>query len=274
MHYKNNIPGLSLGGLGDVFNKETGLDGKDPKNWRQLDEFALRYASKHGWNSWHGATSHGIQGMMGIGRAPGGAGLALSAGGASYSGHIGGDLQIGKESFRFGSGGVHGSASIPFGDYGAMTPSRSACTGVNSNDALRPSSRGAMPSGTEGRSAEGATCSSSYHGGGHSASLITEVLHRPASTSASGRSSRSMVLRQLMATPRGRLQLGGSQQGRGGAAAPTSGPTLSRLEPPRRSGPASTASTPSSTPAAPRSPSRACRAAPARTAAPKASSTA
>ena len=54
------------GGLGDIFTKQTGLDARDPKNWRAADEWALKYASKKGWGDWHGARRIGVTGMFGI----------------------------------------------------------------------------------------------------------------------------------------------------------------------------------------------------------------
>lgn len=54
LHFKNNIPGLSLGGLGDVFKKKYGLDARDPRTWKQQVEFALDEAARGGWGPWHG----------------------------------------------------------------------------------------------------------------------------------------------------------------------------------------------------------------------------
>lgn len=54
LHYKNNIPGLSLSGLGDTFTKQTGLDARDPSTERQQIQFALDQAAKGGWAPWHG----------------------------------------------------------------------------------------------------------------------------------------------------------------------------------------------------------------------------
>ena len=55
------------GGLGDIFQRQTGLDPRDHKNWREMDDFALKYASKNGWSPWHGAARIGVHGMAGIG---------------------------------------------------------------------------------------------------------------------------------------------------------------------------------------------------------------
>lgn len=54
LHYKNNIPGLSNGGLGDVFTKQTGLDARDPATEREQIKFALDQAASGGWGPWHG----------------------------------------------------------------------------------------------------------------------------------------------------------------------------------------------------------------------------
>lgn len=45
-------------GLGDVFRQATGLDPADPKNWKQEDEFALKWARDHGWSSWSSMRGH------------------------------------------------------------------------------------------------------------------------------------------------------------------------------------------------------------------------
>lgn len=54
LHYKNNIPGLSNGGLGDVFTKQTGKHASDPSTEREQIQFALDEAKKSGWGAWHG----------------------------------------------------------------------------------------------------------------------------------------------------------------------------------------------------------------------------
>lgn len=54
LHYKNNIPGLSLGGLGDEFTKKTGLHASDRSTEREQIKFALDEAAKGGWGPWHG----------------------------------------------------------------------------------------------------------------------------------------------------------------------------------------------------------------------------
>lgn len=54
LHYKNNIPGLSLGGLGDEFTKATGKHASDPSTEREQIQFALDKAKEGGWGPWHG----------------------------------------------------------------------------------------------------------------------------------------------------------------------------------------------------------------------------
>ena len=54
LHYKNNIPGLSNGGLGDEFTKATGLHAKDRDTVKQQIDFALDAAIRQGWTPWHG----------------------------------------------------------------------------------------------------------------------------------------------------------------------------------------------------------------------------
>lgn len=56
LHYKNNIPGLSNSGLGDVFTKQTGFDARDPATERRQIQFALDQAKSggRGWAPWHG----------------------------------------------------------------------------------------------------------------------------------------------------------------------------------------------------------------------------
>jgi hypothetical protein len=55
------------GGLGNQFQKETGLDPSDPKNEKATIDYALRTAAKVGWGPWHGAKNTGIQQWEGIG---------------------------------------------------------------------------------------------------------------------------------------------------------------------------------------------------------------
>lgn len=75
------------GGLGNKFKKETGLDPLDPANEKATIDYALKYASQHGWGSWYGAPKVGVGEWDGI---SGGAKTA-SADAASGYGGIGSD---------------------------------------------------------------------------------------------------------------------------------------------------------------------------------------
>lgn len=67
LHYKSSIPGFRQPGLGDAFTKYTGLDARDPSNWKAADRFALEQAAKGGWGPWHG---HRGDPWEGIDRGP------------------------------------------------------------------------------------------------------------------------------------------------------------------------------------------------------------
>jgi len=55
------------GGLGNAFQKETGLDPSDPANEKATIDYALKTAAKVGWKPWHGAKNTGIGEWEGIG---------------------------------------------------------------------------------------------------------------------------------------------------------------------------------------------------------------
>src|SRR4029077_15724954 len=57
------------GGLGNQFQKETGLDPSDPANEKATIDYALKTAAKVGWGPWHGAKNTGIKQWEGIGSA-------------------------------------------------------------------------------------------------------------------------------------------------------------------------------------------------------------
>lgn len=57
------------GGLGNEFQKETGLDPLDPKNEKATIDYALKRASTGGWGPWHGAKRVGVGPREGL---PGG----------------------------------------------------------------------------------------------------------------------------------------------------------------------------------------------------------
>jgi hypothetical protein len=62
------------GGLGNDFQKATGLDPSDPTNERATIDYALKHASQNGWGAFHGARRIGLSNDAGIGQA-----LALAA---------------------------------------------------------------------------------------------------------------------------------------------------------------------------------------------------
>jgi hypothetical protein len=55
------------GGLGDEFQRTTGLNAADPGTWKQNIDFALGQAAKQGWTPWHGAAKVGVGSRTGIG---------------------------------------------------------------------------------------------------------------------------------------------------------------------------------------------------------------
>jgi len=54
------------GGLGNDFQKATGLDPLDPANEKATIEYALQQASQGGWGPWHGAQKIGVGQFEGI----------------------------------------------------------------------------------------------------------------------------------------------------------------------------------------------------------------
>jgi hypothetical protein len=56
------------GGMGNDFQRETGLDPRDPKNERATIDYALKRASREGWGAFHGAANTGIGRWQGINR--------------------------------------------------------------------------------------------------------------------------------------------------------------------------------------------------------------
>lgn len=57
------------GGLGNVFQRTTGLDPADPSTWQQQVDFALQHAAQNGWSAWNGAKNTGIGRWEGISRS-------------------------------------------------------------------------------------------------------------------------------------------------------------------------------------------------------------
>ncbi len=62
------------GGLGNQFQKQTGLSPLDPANEKATIDFAMQNAAKGGWGPWMGAKKIGVTGMMGINGQPSGGG--------------------------------------------------------------------------------------------------------------------------------------------------------------------------------------------------------
>jgi hypothetical protein len=82
------------GGLGNKFKKETGLDPLDPANEKATIDYALKYASQHGWGSWYGAPKVGVGEWDGIGTgaaAAGGDKAAATTDAAAGYGGVGSD---------------------------------------------------------------------------------------------------------------------------------------------------------------------------------------
>jgi len=55
------------GGEGNRFQRQTGLDPRNPETWRQNVDFAMNRVVQGGWGPWAGARRHGITGMRGVG---------------------------------------------------------------------------------------------------------------------------------------------------------------------------------------------------------------
>jgi hypothetical protein len=60
-------PGGRGNHVGDQFARDTGLNPLDPENEPAAIDYALRYASQHGWGAFHGAARSGIGDREGIG---------------------------------------------------------------------------------------------------------------------------------------------------------------------------------------------------------------
>ncbi len=58
------------GGVGNQFQKETGLNPLDPANEPATIDYAMKTAARGGWGPWYGAKKIGVTGMMGIGTPP------------------------------------------------------------------------------------------------------------------------------------------------------------------------------------------------------------
>ena len=65
------------GGMGNDFQRDTGLDPSDPKNEKATIDYALQKARTGGWTPWHGAKGAGIGPRTGI---PGGEDYVIPSG--------------------------------------------------------------------------------------------------------------------------------------------------------------------------------------------------
>src|SRR3990167_10522328 len=68
------------GGLGNMFQKATGLDPRDPDTVYAQIDFALSHAAQNGWGAWYGARKVGIANRQGIGKGPHGPFAPMGAG--------------------------------------------------------------------------------------------------------------------------------------------------------------------------------------------------
>lgn len=59
------------GGLGDEFQRETGLDPRDPRNEAATIDWAMKNLGRTGWGPYHGASRIGVGAREGIGTGPG-----------------------------------------------------------------------------------------------------------------------------------------------------------------------------------------------------------
>lgn len=54
--------GNAVAGMGDDFTRATGLSAMDPSTWMRQVDFALDWASRHGWGAFHGAPASATRG--------------------------------------------------------------------------------------------------------------------------------------------------------------------------------------------------------------------
>lgn len=67
LHYGGRASGgNAVGGLGDAFTKQTGLDARDQSTIAQQIDFSLDNAATNGWGAWHAAPRLGIGPFAGI----------------------------------------------------------------------------------------------------------------------------------------------------------------------------------------------------------------
>lgn len=127
MHVGGIAPGGNAArGLGDDFRRDTGLDPRDPANWRAMDMYALDYAKEHGWG-----LQHGWKGLpfTGIGAAPGAPSAAqVSGAGTVNNSSTSTDVRIGNLNVHSAAQDAGGIA----GDIGAAVRRASFANQVNS----------------------------------------------------------------------------------------------------------------------------------------------
>jgi hypothetical protein len=119
------------GGLGNEFQKATGLDPSDPANEKATIDYALRTAAKVGWGPWHGAKNTGIGEFEGIGRktpeqtAAAAAGATPVSEGAPVVTKTGTDANTAPDASRTASGAAAGGLLDKLKD-----PTGTAATGL------------------------------------------------------------------------------------------------------------------------------------------------
>lgn len=79
--------GNAVGGLGDTFTKETGLNARDPSTWKAQVDFSLDKAKTGGWGPWHGWKGAPFAGIdpSGGGGAGGGKSVTVNVGGVTVN---------------------------------------------------------------------------------------------------------------------------------------------------------------------------------------------
>ena len=119
------------GGLGNEFQKATGLDPSDPKNEKATIDYALKTAAKVGWGPWHGAKNTGIGEWEGIGKktpeetAVAAAGATPVTEGAPVIAKTGTGTETAPEASAAASGGAPGDLLTKLKD-----PTTGAATGL------------------------------------------------------------------------------------------------------------------------------------------------
>jgi hypothetical protein len=98
------------GGLGNKFQKATGLDPLDPKNEKATIDYAMQQAAQGGWGPWYGAAKVGVGKWDGIGAADPEKTAATAAGAAPVSegGPVVASADTASETSQTASGGAPG----------------------------------------------------------------------------------------------------------------------------------------------------------------------